>query len=115
MDWKNVVVNWCNIDRLFYLQNNGEEIHHQQNKPTETDIIEALVSDNWASRFEDMQSGKRVRVSDRIFYQMLGSVPPIKQQLGSFYCGEAYSGNLYYFFNTEDGKRYGQLKQLTNG
>lgn len=112
MDQTNVVVNWCNVDALFYLHHNGTEIHHQKEKPTETDIIEALASDNWQSRFEDMRSGKKVRVSDRIFYDMLGSVPPINQKSGSFYCGEPYSGNLHYYFSTENGKRYGQLKAL---
>lgn len=113
MEQLNVVVAWCNVDRLFYIRHKGEDIHHQKIKPTETDIIEALASDNWNSRFEDMRSGKKVRISDRIFYEMLGSVPPIKQKLGSFYCGEPYSGSLYYYFSTdEDGKRYGQLKTL---
>lgn len=112
MDQTNVVVTWCNVDRLFYLSNNNADIHHQKEKPNETDIVEALVSDNWESRFEDMRNGKKVRVSDRIFYEMLGSVPPINQKLGSFYCGEPYSRNLHYFFSTEDGKRYGQLKSL---
>ena len=111
-DQTNVVVNWCNVDKLFYLSNNAQDIHHQKEKPNETDIVEALVSDNWESRFEDMRNGKKVRVSDRIFYEMLGSVPPINQKLGSFYCGEPYSRNLHYFFSTEDGKRYGQLKTL---
>ncbi len=116
MERENVVVTWCNIDKLFYLSSNDNEIHHQKEKPTEIDIIEALASDNWKSRFEDMRSGKRVRISDRIFYDMLGSVPPIKHKLGSFYCGEPYSGNLHYYFSTEeDGKRYGQLKALING
>ncbi len=105
-------ITWCNVDRLFYISRNGDDIHHQQEKPTETDIIEALMSDNWEARFNDIKSGKKVRVSDRIYYSMLGSVPPIQQKLGSFYCGEPYSDNLYYFFSTEDGKRYGQLKEL---
>jgi hypothetical protein len=112
MELSKVTVKWCNVDRLFYLNLNGEVIHHQKTKPTETDIIEALMSDSWNARFDDMRSGNKVRVSDRIYYSMLGSVPPIQFKLGSFYCGEAYSGNMYYFFSIEDGKHYGQLKQL---
>lgn len=112
MDWGNVIVNWCDVDSLFYLHHKGDDIHHQKDKPTQTDIIEALVSDNWDARFKDMKSGKKIRVSDRIYYSMLGSVPPIQHKLGSFYCGEPYSGNLHYYFSTENGKRYGQLKAL---
>ena len=44
---------------------------------------------------------------------MLGSVPPIKQTANSFYCGEPYSGNTYYYFEKEqDGFIYGQLKSI---
>lgn len=59
-----------------------------------------------------MRDGKKVRVSDRIYFEMLGAVPPIKYTGGSFFCGEPYSGNMHYYFSTEDGKRFGQLKAL---
>lgn len=108
----NVEITYCDIDRLYYIRRNDKDIHYQQDKPNDTDIIEASMSDNWAERFEDMRQGKRVRVSMRIFYDMLGSVPPIRQTAESFYCGEAYSDNLYYFFEKVDGKYYGQLKEL---
>ena len=107
-------ITYCNVDKLFYIRHNNEDIHYQQTKPNDTDIIEALISDNWKARFDDMGAGKRVRVSTRIYWDMLGSVPPIKQTANSFYCGEPYSGNLYYFFYIDEnnGKRYGQLKEL---
>lgn len=106
-------ITWCNVDRLFYINRNGEAIHHQQTKPNDTDIIEALMSDNWIDRFEDMRNGQRVRVSERIYWDMLGSVPPIKQTSNSFFCGDPYSGDLhYYFIKEEDGLIYGQLKSI---
>ena len=108
----NTQIKYCNIDRLFYIEHNGEEIHAQPTKPNETELIEALSSDNWGARFDDMRGGKKVRVSDRIYFDMLGAVPPKKQTANSFFCGEAYSGNLHYYFSLEDGKRYGQLKPI---
>lgn len=110
-----VTITYCNVDKLFYISRNSEEIHSQQTKPTDTDIIEALTSDDWKARFDDMRSGKTVRVSDRIYYDMLCAVPPIKQTANSFYCGECYSGNLYYYFyrDENDGKRYGKLKTIS--
>ena len=109
-----VTITYCNVDKLFYISRNGEEIHSQQTRPNETELIEALASDNWKARFDAMRNGYTVRVSDRIYWDMLGSVPPIKQTLNSFYCGEPYSGNKHYFFyrDENDGKRYGKLKQL---
>jgi hypothetical protein len=109
-----VDVLYCNVDRLFYIRRNNKVIHYQKTKPNETEIIEALMSDNWKARFDDMREGKRVRVSDRIYWEILGAVPPIKQTANSFYCGEAYSGNLYHYFekDEQDGKIYGQLKPL---
>ena len=108
----NATIKWCNVDKLFYVYHNDNEIHYQQTKPNETELIEALQSDNWSARFKDMEEGKRVRVSERIYYDMLGCVPPKKQTATSFYCGECYSGNLYYFFEKVDGKCYGQLKPI---
>jgi hypothetical protein len=110
-----ITVSYCDVDRLFYIRRNGEGIHSQKTQPTQTDIIEALISDRWTERFNDMREGKKVRVSKRIYWEMLGSVPPIKQTATSFYCGEPYSGNLYYFFHIDenDGKRYGELKPIT--
>ena len=107
---------YCDIDKMFYIRRNGEDLHAQKSRPTQTDIIEALKSDIWKARFDDMREGKTVRVSSRIFYDMLGSVPPKRQTENSFYCGEAYSGNKYYFFYVDknDGKRYGKLKEITN-
>ncbi len=107
-------ITWCNVDRLFYIRRNGEDIHAQQTKPNDTDIIEALMSDDWQKRFDDMRSGKRVRVSERIYWDMLGAVPPKKQTANSFYCGECYSGDLYYYFEKIEGKVYGQLKSITS-
>lgn len=109
-----VKITYCNVDRLFYISRGGEEIHSQTTKPTDTDIIEALSSDSWKMRFDDMREGKTVRVSDRIYYSMLESVPPAKYTSNGFYCGEAYSGNLYYYFyrDENDGKRYGKLKPI---
>ena len=106
---------YSNVDRLFYVRRNGEDIHSQPTRPTQTDLIEALISDNWGARFEDMRKGKTVRVSDRIYYDMLGSVPPAKYTPNAFYCGEPYSGNLHYYFyrDENDGKRYGKLKSIS--
>jgi hypothetical protein len=105
-------IKWCNVDRLFYIHHNGNEIHYQKTKPNETEVIEALMSDNWKARFEDMREGKRVRVSERIYWDMLGSVPPIKQTANSFFCGEPYSGNYHHFFEKKNGYCYGELKPL---
>lgn len=109
-----ITTHCCGVDNLFYIRRNGEDLHAQKSRPTQTDIIEALISDDWKARFDDMRSGKTVRVSARIYFDMLCSVPPIKQTANSFYCGEAYSGNRYYFFylDENDGKRYGKLKEL---
>lgn len=109
-----IEITYSNVDRLFYIRRNGEDLHAQKQRPTQTDIIEALQSDNWQARFDDMRGGKTTRISDRIYWDMLCSVPPIKQTANSFYCGEAYSGNKHYFFyrDENDGKRYGKLKEL---
>jgi hypothetical protein len=105
-------IKWCNVDKLFYIYHNDEEIHYQQTKPNETEVIEALQSDNWKQRFQDMEDGKRVRVSERIYWDMLGAVPPIRQTGTSFYCGEPYSGSYHHYFEKKDGYCYGQLKSL---
>lgn len=108
-----VEITYCNVDRLFYIRRNGKDIHYQQKRPNRNELVEALISDNWDERFKDMRKGKRVRVSQRIYYDMLGSVPPIKQTANSFYCGEAFSGDLHYYFEKcEDGFIYGQLKSI---
>ena len=109
----NILTKWCNVDRLFYIEYNGEDIHYQKSKPNEAELIEALMSDRWAERFEDMRNGKRIRVSERIYWQMLGSVPPKRQTATSFYCGEEYANGYYYYFEKKNGYCYGQLKQLT--
>ncbi len=104
---------YCEVDKLFYIKRNGEEIHAQKSRPNETELIEALKSDNWQARFDDMRSGKRVRVSRRIYWDMLGSVPPLKQTSNSFFCGEPYSGDKhYYFIREEGGKIFGELKKV---
>jgi len=108
-----VIITFCEVDKMFCISRNNNELHHQKGKPTQTDIIEALMSDNWSSRFEDMRRGKKVRVSDRIYYDMLGSVPPLKAIPDGFVSGEAYSGNTYYHFWREDNFIYGQLKEVT--
>ena len=109
----NAEIKYCNVDRLFYIHYKGEAIHSQKTKPTDFELLEALMSDAWQPRFNDMRERKTVRVSDRIYYDMLGSVPPIKHTSSSFYSGECYSGNLYYFFWIDsDGKRYGKLKTI---
>lgn len=108
----NYNVTYNNVDKLFYIYRGEEQIHHQQTKPTLEDIKEAELSDQWKEVFKQIGEGKKVRVSDRIYYDMLGAVPPIKQTLGSFYCGECYSDNLYYYFETIECKRYGSLKPL---
>jgi len=109
-----VKITYSNVDSGFYIIRNDDDLHFQQTMPTDTDIIEALASDNWTARFDDMKEGKTVRVSDRIYYSMLESVPPAKYTSNGFYCGEAYSGNLYYYFyrDENDGKRYGKLKPI---
>ena len=107
-----ILINWSETDQLFYISFHNEDIHCQQTKPLLSEIREAFESDQWAERFEDMRQMKRVRVSDRIYYDMLGAVPPKKQTATSFYCGECHSGNLYYYFELCDGKRYGQLKAI---
>ena len=107
-----LVLNWCTIDRLFYIELNGQEIHQQQTKPTDAELLEAYLSDQWDAVFNTMRAGERVRVSERVYYDMLGAVPPKKQNATSFYCGEPYSGSLYYYFEKVDGKYYGQLKSL---
>lgn len=109
-----IETSYCDVDKLFYIRRNGEDIHIQKTLPTQTDIIEALMSDNWSARFNDMREGKRVRVSERIYWDMLCSVPPLKQCQNSFYCGEAYSGNKHYYFEKdENGIIYGELKSIS--
>ena len=109
-----IEIAYCGIDKLFYIKRNGEDIHQQQTRPNETELIEALQSDNWENRFNDMRAGKKVRVSCRIYYEMLGSVPPLKQTANSFYCGEPYSGNTHYYYERDEktSKIYGQLKTI---
>jgi hypothetical protein len=105
-------VRYCNIDKLYYIYKGENYIHHQQTKPKYIEWMAAIQSDQWNEVFKQIKEGKKVRVSDRIYYNMLGAVPPIRQTLGSFYCGECYSDNLYYYFETIEGKRYGSLKPL---
>ncbi len=108
-----VIVSFCNIDKLIYIYQNDKLIHAQLEQPTETDLVEALQSDDWEHVFKKMRDGERVRVSRRIYDDMLGCVPPIQYKNGSFYVGEAYDGRFHHFFEIEkDGKCYGQLKQL---
>lgn len=109
-----LTVKYCAVDKLYNVYKSDELIGSLTTKPTENDLFEMLVSDNWKYVFEQMGKRKRTRISPRIFEQMLGAVPPIKFNGSSFYCGECYSGNLYYYFNTEpNGEMYGQLKPLT--
>lgn len=61
-----VEIVYSSVDRLFYIRRNGEDIHQQKERQTQTDIIEASQSDNWQARFDDMRAGKKVRVSARI-------------------------------------------------
>lgn len=114
-DIKTISVSYCSIDRLYYIRLDGKDIQHQERLPTPADIAEALVSDDWIERFRDMRQGMRVRVSAHIYYEMMGSVPPINQTATSFYCGEPYSGGYHYYFErANDGLIYGQLKELPN-
>lgn len=113
---------FCNIDRLFCLSRkeeffqDGETIQSFKELPTTEEIEEAVNSDKWEEVFAQMKEGKRVRVSSRIFHDMLGSVPPLHHYWGeekqSFFCGECYSGNKYYYFERINGIYYGELKEL---
>ena len=104
---------YCEVDKLFYIRRNGELLHVQKSRPSQTDLIEVLKSDNWQARFDDMRSGKKVRVSNRIYWHMLGCVPPIKQTSNSFFCGEPYCGNRhYYFVRQDDGRIFGELRKI---
>lgn len=107
-----IELSYCNIDKLFYVRRNDEIIHYQKDKPNQTEIVKALGSDDWKSVFDQMRGGKKVRVSYRIYYEMLGCVPPRKTWNNGFAVGEAYDGNIYHHFWKEDGFYYGQLKQL---
>lgn len=110
---KEVNITHCSTNDCFLILVNDDVVHEQQSSPTETDVIEAVKSDRWKERFEEMQSGMRTRVSERIYYDMLGAVPPAKYTAKGFYCGEGWSGNLYYLFEKDDdGKYYGELKSL---
>ena len=110
-------VSYCNIDKLYYIRRNEQDVHHQQTKPTETELLEAYHSDQWKDVFNAMAAGERVRVSERIYHDLMECVPPIYgKKSGSFYCGEAYSHNsngaTYHYFETVEGKRYGQIKNI---
>lgn len=107
-----LVISYSQTDQVFYVFRNGEEIHYQKTKPTNYELTTALLSDEWDHVFKMIKSGYKVRVSERIYWEMMGSVPPIKQTATSFYCGEAYSGTKYYYFEKVDGFCYGQLKEL---
>ena len=104
---------YCQTDKLHYVYLNEEVIHYQQTKPNNDDLLSAYTSDQWEPRFDDMRAGERVRVSQRIFDEMLGAVPPKRFTGSSFYCGECYSGNLYYYFEKVDGICYGCLKPIS--
>lgn len=111
---QNITTTYSAVDRLYYVRKNDEVIATIRNKPTESDLIEIEWSDNWQSVFLSIKKGNKTRVSSRIFSEMLGAVPPIQFNGESFYCGECYSGNLYYYFSTDkDGKHYGELKPIT--
>jgi len=66
-----------------------------------------------------MKNGNEVRVSDRIWDDMLESVPPLKFQVKpnstSFFCGEPYSDQFYYFFERRNGFRYGSIRHINTG
>lgn len=32
-------ITYCNVDKLFYIRHNDEDIHYQQTKPNDTDIL----------------------------------------------------------------------------
>lgn len=53
--------------------------------------------------------GTFVEVSEQLFYDALGSVPPIYIASNMFQMGEAYSNDLYYTFFSDGGKYYGCL------
>lgn len=108
---KQIEITYCNVDRLHYINANGETIHSQINKPTEEEVNLAVQSDEWDKVFNSMREQK-TRVSERIYWDMLGCVPPIRHNGSSFFCGEAYSGNKYYFFWKECGFCYGELKAI---
>lgn len=109
-----LTVKYCAVDKLYYVYKNDEEIGYTAQAPTEAELIEMDWADNWEAVFTQMRNGKKARVSERIYQDMLGAVPPIKFNGSSFYCGECYSGNLYHYFEKQpDGKIYGQLKPLT--
>ena len=78
-----IIITYCNIDKLHCISYKGEEIHRQANKPTLDDILSALRSDDWEQVFKEMKEGE-TRVSDRIYYDMLTCVPPIRIQ-GSYF------------------------------
>lgn len=113
-----ITVNYCGIDRLFYIYSHEATIHTQQTKPTQKDIDDAVLSDQWNARFKDMRNGNEVRVSERILDDMWGSVPPIKVNIKpnmSFFCGEPYAGDYYYYFESKNGFKYGSIKNIKTG
>jgi len=112
---ENLKITFSPIDRLYYITQNDQEIHYQTGKPTEQDIAAAVFSNDWEARFKEIKKGKEVRVSDYIYYSMLESVPPKKHKGNSFFNGECFHANYYYFFEKRDGFCFGSLRDIDNG
>lgn len=63
------------------------------------DTLKTAVNDNRAF----------VEVTEDLFYNALGAVPPIYLKNGTFQMGECYTADLYYTFGQRNGKYYGCL------
>jgi len=48
-----------------------------------------------------------VEVSEDLYYEALGSVPPIYLKNGTFQVSEPFGRGLFYTFGRKDGKYYG--------
>lgn len=113
-----ITLSYCTVDKLHYIYSHEVTIHTQKKKPTLEDINNAVAADQWNARFKDMRNGIEVRVSERIWDDMFGSVPPINVNVKpnmSFFCGEPYSEDYYYYFESRDGFKYGSIKNIKTG
>lgn len=58
-------------------------------EPTEQQISEEITLNDWARWNKELVPGQRVQVSEEIYYNLLGCVPPRIMQRNYFEVGEA--------------------------
>lgn len=85
-----------------------DDLAREWGQPAKEEAERAFFTD----AMNRIKNGETVEVTEGIYDDMLGSVPPLMYKPNGFIMGECYSGNQYFEFFQKAGKYFGRLTRV---